>query len=395
MNEKQRKSPFILKIILPILIIILGVGGVKFMGGLKKEPPRQKPEQQGILVDVMKLRLIDHQVSVEAVGTVTADREISLTTQVSGKVVWMSPQLVPGGFFTAGETLFKIEADDYLLAVEQAGAEVAQAEVALAKEQEQSRIAQAEWERIDLPDKGNPGPLVTREIQLRQQQAILAAARAGLRKAQLNLRRTVIKAPFNGRVREENIDLGQYLVSGSSIGLFAGTDRAEIAVSLPISELRWLTIPGPTQKSGSSVDIYLPSGRKFSRQGKVIRSLGEIDTTSRTATVVVSVDDPYHLNSHEKQATLPHGQFVKVVLKGQILKDVIAVPRDALHPGDTLWLVDESSRLKQIKADLIYREKDQLIIGNSQIDGAQLILTNLSGASDGTLLRIIKRESQQ
>lgn len=395
MTGKTKKSPLVLKIILPLVIILLGVAGLKVMSGLKPEPQRQKPHKQGLLVETMELRLTDHQVSIDAVGTVSADQEMNLTPQVSGRVTWMSPSLVPGGFFSAGEILFKIEPDDYLLAVEQAKAEVAQAQVALAKEQEQSRIAQAEWERINLPDKGAPGPLVTREIQLRQQEAILAAAQAGLSKARLNLQRTEIKAPFNGRVRERNIAPGQFLISGSSVGRFAGTDRAEINVSLPVDQLRWLAIPGPNQQNGSTADIYLSADEQFYGQGQVVRSLGEIDPTSRTATVVLSVTDPYRLNSNQHLPNLPYGQFVKVVLKGQTLNSVIALPRDALHPEDRLWLIDDNSRLKYVKADILKREKDQVIISNDQLAGAQLILTNLSGAAEGTLLRVIDGEPRQ
>ncbi len=395
MNDKPKKPHLLLKIVLPLLIIALGVGALSFMGKLKKAPSRQTSRQPGILVDSVKLDVVDHQVRVHAVGTVTADREITLTPQVSGKVDWISPQLVTGGFFSAGETLFKIEADDYRLAVEQANAEVAQAEVALAQEREQARIARNEWERIDLPDKGQPGPLVTREIQLRQQQALLAAAQAGLKKAELNLQRTEIKAPFNGRIREESIDLGQYLVGGTTSGRFAGTDRAEIEVSLPMEELRWLDVPGPGQASGSPALIRLPTAQPAERRGELVRTLGEIDATSRTATAVVAVKDPYGLHSPTAAPILAHGQFVSVVLLGRTLKNVIAVPRAALHTGNVLWLVDADDRLKKNQVDVIRREEDQVIIANDdRLAGTRLVLTNISGAVAGTRLKPVSPESQ-
>jgi len=238
-----KKSRIALKIILPLLILLIGIAAFKLLGNLKKTPQRQMPPQLGVLVDVMELQSGPHQVTVHATGTVTPEQEITLVPEVSGKVVWVSPQLVSGGFFQQGETLLKIEATDYQLAVEKADATVAQAEVALQIERERARVARQEWNRMELPDKGTPGPLVTREIQLQQAQANLVAAQASRRQAELNLQRTELKAPFAGRIEQEQVDLGQYLRAGTSIGKLAGTSRAEIEVPLPVDELQWLDIP--------------------------------------------------------------------------------------------------------------------------------------------------------
>ena len=395
MDKERKKSPLALKIILPLVIIALGLAGMKFMGKLKQEPARQQSERQGILVDTIQLKTTDHRISVNAVGNISANREIPLTTQVSGKVNWVSPQLVTGGFFTKGEKLLTIEAEDYRLAVEQARSEVAQAEVALAKEKEQARIAQSEWKRIELPDKGQPGPLVTREIQLRQQQAILAAAEANLQKAQLNLQRTELNAPFNGRIRTKNVDLGQYLMAGGSIGNFAGTDQAEIQLSLPGDELQWIAIPQNGQGPGAPATIQLPGKKQVQWQGQIVRSLGEIDTTSRTATVVVGINDPYQLKAQAQKPILPSGQFVEVELQGRVLSDVILIPRSALHTGDVIWLADQDNRLQLKQATLIRREKEQIIIANDDLAGQRLVLTNISGGAAGTLLRPAATEPRQ
>jgi len=395
MTEPKGKTHLAVKIILPILILIIGFAGFKMMGKLKTAPQRQRPPQQGILVDVVVLKAKTHQVTVHATGTVQAEQEISLVPEVSGKVSWISPQLVSGGFFKKGETLLKIETSDYKLAIEKARAEIAQVQVALATEREKANVALAEWKRIDIPEKGKPSPLVTREIQMQQQQANLAAAQANLQQAQLNLQRTELKAPFNGRIRQEQVDLGQYLRSGTSIGNFAGTDRAEIYIPLPVSELIWLDIPSTSQQQGSTVDIYLPGKKSSKWNGKVVRSLGEIDPTSRMATLAVMVEDPYQRGATKNKGELQNGLFVDVEIHGEKIADIISIPRKALHTDNMVWIADNENHLDLRTVDILRREKQQVLIKGGVLPGEKLILTTLSGATEGILLRPVLQETQQ
>ncbi len=391
MSTTENKSGLALKVVLPVLIIAIGIAAFILLTHLKKEPPRQQPRAQGVLVETTRLAAVDHQVIVYASGTVSPARQISLTSQVAGRISQVSPKLVAGGLVSAGEVLFEIEAADYQLAVEQARAEVAQGEVALAKEQEQARIAREEWTRIDLPDKGEPGPLVSREIQLKQQQAILAAAKAQLKKAQINLDRTTVRAPFNGRIREEAIGLGQYVSPGVSLGVLAGTDVAEIAIPLATAEAAWLT----QYKAGEiKADIYQAENSRNHWTGKVVRSLGEIDPASRTATLILAVADPYHLQSGSAAPVLPHGQFVAVEIQGPVLNDVVIIPRQALQDGNQIRLVGEGNKLRLQQVEILRREQDQLILRNDGLDDQQLILTSLTGAAPGTQLRIAGAEKK-
>ncbi len=395
MTKTKTKSRLALKIILPLLVLIIGFAGFRMLTHLKNPPDRQQSQQQGVLVDTIKLESSNFQVTVHATGTVRAAQEIALIPEVSGKIISISPQLVNGGQFKQGETLLKIDPSNYLLAVEKAHAEIAQVQVALATERERAKIALSEWERIDISDKGEPGPLVSREIQLKQQQANLAAAQANLQQAQLNLQRTELKAPFNGRITQKQVDLGQYVRSGVSIGKFSGTDRAEIYVPLPYTELQWLTIPtARSQQMGSTAEIFLPGQQSSSWQGKIVRSLGEIDPTTRMATIIVTVDNPYRQNATTSQPTLEVGMFVDIQLKGKYLDNVISIPRKALRNNQQVWVLDGENRLQIRKVEIARRERDQLLISKGLSSDEQVVITPLSAAADGMLLRQIKQEQQ-
>jgi len=394
MTAPKKKSKLALKIILPLLILVIGFAGFKVMGNLKKVPQRQQPPQQGILVDVITLQTRNHQVIVHATGTVQAAQEIALVPEISGKVIWISSQLVNGGHFKQGETLLKIEAIDFELAVEKAHAAIAQAQVAMATEQERAKVSLAEWSRIDLIDKEEPGPLVTREIQMRQQKANLAAAQATLEQAKLNLKRTELKAPFNGRIRQEKVDLGQYLRAGNSIANFAGTDHAEIHIPLPLNELAWLNIRSTTHRKGTPATIYLPDNPALNWDGTLIRSLGEIAPQSRMATVIVSVADPYRLKHDSQQSTLPNGMFVDIELEGEKFANIISIPRKALHADNTIWIAASNNRLNLRTVEVLRREKQQILLKGGVQAGEKLVLTTISGATEGTLLRPMLQENQ-
>lgn len=391
MTETNKKSRRFIKIVLPILILVVGIYGFKMMGKLKKAPQRQQQMQQGLLVDVMGLQTTDHQTTIFATGTVQAEQEIELVPQVSGKVVSISPNFVAGGFFRKGDLLLKIEASDYQLSVEKSKAEIAQAQLGLATENERARVALSEWNRIEMVDKGAPGPLVTREIQLQQEKARLAAAEANLKLAQLNLSRTELRAPFNGRIRKEQVDIGQFIKSGASIGTLAGTDRAEIHIPVAVDELIWLTSSGQLQKVAAS--IYLPGQVQTKWQGKLVRTLGEIDTKSRLATLIVAVNDPYRLQSSNSSSALPNGQFVNVEIQGQVLQNVFKIARKALRSNNTIWLVDNDNRLVTQTVQIIRRERDSIIIKPDVNNGDRLIISALSGVAEGALLRPASQES--
>ena len=395
MTTRTGKSGKAIKIILPVIVLLLGVGGFILLGKLKPVPQRQPAARAGILVDVMELQAGPHQISIHATGTVQPARQITLVPEISGKVIWIAPELVNGGFFRAGDPLLRIEPADYQLAVERAQADIARAEVAVETEQERAKVSMQEWDRVELPNKGVPGRLVTREIQQQQEQANLSATRAALEQARLNLSRTELIAPFNGRIRQKQVDIGQYLRAGSSIANFAGTDQAEIHIPLSPDDQRWLTIPAAaSQQTGSLAIVYLPGVTGSNWQGRIVRSLGEIDPDSRTASLVVAVDDPYQLQKKPVGEDLSNGLFVEVKLYGDKLDSAISIPRSALRNNNQVWLAAPDDRLRRQPVEILRREKQKLIISQGLSAGERLILTNISAAADGMLLRPVPQEVQ-
>ena len=382
------KHKMMQKIVLPILILVIGVGLTVVLIQSRKVPVTEEPDFKGPLVDVIEVVKQSRQVQVKGTGSVQARYATDVTPQVSGRIDWISPHMVAGGFFEKGETLFTIEAVDYQLALERAQASLAQADLELVQIQSQAEIARSEWERLQLEDAEEPNPLVLYEPQLKSAQASRASALAAVRQAELDLSRTRINAPFNCYVRSEEVDLGQYLRSGDKVATLAGTDAVEIVVPLPFEELAWLEVPrsGANGQGSPATVVMNFAGHQLVWQGEIVRALGDIDPRTRMASVVIAVTDPFERNNG-KLIELAPGMFVETLLHGHIMDDVVPLPRGALRDGDTAWVVTPENTLEIRKVSVVRRERQEVMIGEGLSAGDRVVLTGVAAAANGMLLR--------
>lgn len=396
--EKTKRQNHLLKWLLPLLILLLAAVASVMVAKSRRPPVKDVRENPGILVETLTLEAQPERALIHATGTVKPQQQISLVAEVTGTLTWVSPAFADGGFFRKGEKILEIDPRDYQLAVQRARADLARTQAALQTEEEQAAIATQEWQRLELADKGQPGPLVLRQPQLESARAALVAARAGLEQAELNLERTQILAPFNGRLHDKKVDRGEYVRAGSLLAAFASTDRAEILVPLPVEDLNWLAVPrAGSRKGGSRVSVHAQLGTETSHwQGQVVRSLGEVDPASRMATLVVAVDDPYNLEAaHASDSVLLNGLFVQLDIQGKELGHIISIPREALREGDLVWLAAANDQLEIRPVKVLRRHQQSLLIASGLAAGERLVLTNISAAAPGLKLRPRAREHQR
>ncbi len=389
--------PKLLRILLPIVVLALGIGGMRLLLHARKPPAPAPHITAGPVVEVVTVHVGDHQAVVTATGTIQPRRAVAITPEVGGRIVEVAPNLVAGGLFAGGDLLFAIEATDYRLAVEQARAVAAQARVELATTAGRAEVAQGEWQRLH-PAGEAPPPLVVYEPQLASARAAVAAAEAAVAQAELNLARTRVTAPFNCRVRSESVEVGQVVRPGTVVAQVAGTDRAEVVVPLPPAALAALTIPradGGDPTGGSAATVVVErDGRHDRWKGRVVRSLGEVDAAGRMSRVVVAVDDPYQLRHRQAgRADLEVGLFAAVELAGRPLSQVVAVERRAVHPGDQVWVATPEDTLQTRTISVVWREGETLFVDRGLADGERVVLTQLAGAADGLRLRPVEREA--
>ncbi len=383
----------VLKIVLPFLVLLVGGAILAVLIVSRQAPVKEVQEFAGVLVETVTVQHREHTVTVAATGTVQARQQSEIVAQVSGRVILLADEFIAGGMFKKGDTLFQLEDIDYQLAIQRAGADLAAAELELARVKGQARVARDEWQRLQMGEE-DPNPLVLYTPQLKNAQGRVNAARAALRQAGIDLQRTEVYAPFNCLVLSEGIDLGQYVRGGATVGTLLGTDTAEIVVPLPLDALPWLNIPRGGAKGTAATVRFSAGAIHYDWPGRLVRTLGEVDPLGRMARVVVAVDDPYLLQqpATDERPPLAVGSFVDLELQGKHLPAVTVLPRRALRDTDTVWVVDADSLLRIRPVQVLRRERESVLIGDGLLDGERVVVTALAGAADGLKVRVREEE---
>ncbi|HAS90067.1 MAG TPA: efflux RND transporter periplasmic adaptor subunit [Desulfovibrio sp.] len=379
-----------LKGLLPLLIIGLAVVGAKALIATKPVAKKKAPVISAPLVNVSVLKVENFEVSTPVMGTVEAAREINLEPQVSGKVISVSDDFIPGGYFEKGTEVLRIDSLDYELAVKQQQAVVTEAEYNLKLESGQQRVAGREWKLLKKSSGGTiqEAELALRKPHLQKAQADLSSAQAKLKQARIDLSRTRVTAPFASMVVSKSADLGAHLSLNETIASLVGTDEFWVIVSVPVDRLGSIDIPSAgNQFKGSKARIVMGSGKTaFEREGQVLRLLPSLESKGRMARIIVSVKDPLNLKGGEVRPLLL-GSYVKVYIDSGMLEDVIAIPRTAFRDNNTVWVMKEGSLLDIRTVDPIWRDQDYIYLDSGVVAGEKLVVTDISAPLQNMKLR--------
>lgn len=380
-----------LKIGLPVLVLALGAYVALLIIRAKPEPEQRPPEISLPLVHVMEVKPESRRLIVHAEGTVAPRTTSQLTSEVSGRVVWVSPALVAGGFFDDGEVLLRIDSRVYELAVVRARAAVAQARLKLATEEQEAALARQEWENLG---SGPPTSLVLRVPQIEEAKASLAAAEAALEHAEYDLERTRVKAPYDGRVWSETVDIGQFIAPGAALARLYGVDFAEVRLPIPDDELAFLHLPlayrGQDRPAGGPTVVLSAefAGQRHQWSGRISRTEGEIDPRTRMVHAVAEVEDPYGRGSDRSRPPLAVGMFVEAEIRGKRVSDVVVLPRSVLR-GDQVLVVDEADRLYYRAVEVLRAERDQVLIASGLSEGERVCVSVVQTPVNGMRVEVV------
>lgn len=382
-----------LRVILPFLIIAAGLAGAVIM---VKSRPGVKPEEVTFSPPVVRVRDVffqDVRMEVRSQGTVVPRTQSNLVSQVSGEIIEISDSFAAGGFFDAGEMLVRIDPRDYEYAIKRLDAEIAQAKVMLAREEEEAALARLEWERVGKGRK--PSPLVLREPQLEEARAVLRATQASLDQARLNLKRTIVSAPFSGRIRDKNANIGQYVTTGQSLGTIYAVDFAEIRLPVADAELAYLDICLDAQTKTLTcpvLDVVLSAdfaGSTYQWRGSIVRVEGAIDPKTRMVHLVCSVSDPYGRKTRVERPPLAVGMYVQAVVMGLLVQDAVVLDRSVLRGQDRVLVVDDQNRLHYRNVAILRKDARKAVISSGLQPGERVIISPLAVVVEGMEVRVL------
>ena len=380
-----------MKIIAPgiILVILLGAGYL-----ILNNPPtverRGPPTGPATVVEVMTVTPQSFSIDVPSYGTVAPRTRSALVAQVTGQIIQVADNFRAGGFFREGDALLTIDPRDYEADVQIAEASLMDALQAQAQEQARSEQAQADWDRLGEPGE-TPSDLVLRKPQLQAAKARVASARSNLTKAKLDLERTVVRAPFDGRVLSNAADVGQVVNIGFSVAEVFATDYVEIRLPIRNADLTFVDLPEAPDDPRPAVALRSELGDKIEWQGQVVRTEGAIDPLSRQLHVVAQVDAPFARN--DGQRPLKIGEYVTATISGRQLPAALVIPNETIYQNSYVYLVDEGV-LRRQNISIAWQNPAVTIVASGLSAGDQLVTTPLGQVTSGTRVRVANAPSR-
>lgn len=385
----QPKSRF-KAIVTPIALVLVGVGIFTALRSSRPDAKTKPVSESPLIVDVQKAVAQDTPISIEAQGTAMPAQKIELRAEVTGRLIWKSENLIPGGRVAQGAPLARLDGRDYEIALRQQEAALGRARLELQVESGRKKVAEREWAMLKR-QKSGANTLALREPQYAAAQMSLEAAESGLQKAQLNLDRTTIRAPFNGFVEHQKTDIGQFVTPQQPFGSFVGSDKFWVTVKIPTHKLSWVDFPNAGQK-GSAVTVWQEIGeQRVERPGRVLQLAGNLDPAGRLAQVLIEIEDPLGLKN-KKSDKLPMllGSFVNVDIQGKTMSRAVKVPRRAVQEGSKVLVMNKENRLEIRDVDIQWRSKDSVYVGQGLDTGDRIIISRIHRPISGTLLETMK-----
>lgn len=345
------------RLVLPFCIFIGGIVIVIAVMSTKVEPsanPEQLAEPPKPKVSVQKAITQTATLSAKSQGSVTAKREVDIVAQVSGQIVEVTPNFVNGRFIDLEELLIKIDDRDHQATLVSAQSRLMQKQRMLAEEKGRTRQAKKEWRDLGNQEAND---LFLRKPQLAEAQAELKSAKADVAIAELNIERTEIRLPFNSRIKQTLVNLGQFIAVGTKIASVYDTATAEVRLPLSDRQMALLELPVSTSSLILEPHVTLTgtiAGQIHQWQGKITRTEASIDVRSRMYYAIAEVEQPF---SKSHSAPLLPGMFVEADIAGKQLTNILVLPKEALVNRSHLYTLDDDNKVQLTPVSVLSKKE--------------------------------------
>jgi RND family efflux transporter MFP subunit len=388
-KQSNRTLAIVIRLVPPLVILAAGWFGYSTLSIEPEEKKRPKGTPRPIKTQVVELLVQDYPTKIVTQGNVRPHDQITLNSEVTGKIVSISASFEDGAFFKAGEVLVELDTADFEAVVANGEAQVARMTSAYALEKAQSDQARLNWDKLNLNEE--PDPLVLRIPQLKQAEANVKSADAQLGRAQRDLARTQIRAPFDGRVRQRTVGLGQAIRTNSQLGTIFASDYAEVRLPISGEDLPLLNLP--EEVGDQPVEVVLRDALNLANEtiwkAQIIRTEGTLDASSLELFAIAKVDDPFGIISGKPPLRI--GQPVTASVSGKVLENVMALPRLGVKRLNQVYLVDpKKMTLHNRTIEAVWADGDHVLIRDPHIpDGSLLATTKLWYTPEGATVEIL------
>jgi RND family efflux transporter MFP subunit len=435
------KNPLKKAFILP-LIVLIAIAFVVFKIKTKPQIEHQVLTFPSKTVEVIVAKKIPFSPRSTAYGNVEPAVLLKAKSEVSGKIVYLHPELKKGGSIAQGHVVLRIEPTTFEFSLDQSKAGLAGSQSSLKQlaveekstrrslkiAKENLRVGQKElarlrkiWEKR-LIARSNVDAEQQKVLQLQQSvedlqgklatyssrksatQAQIKQSKTQLAQSQDTLGRTDIIMPFDARIGDVLVEKGEFIAQGNTLFEALGTQSIEINAQLPTRQFRSLLLGLDKNK----VNLQEPDGLQnalntlglqaqvelvgyendyASWQGKLLRIGEAVDPTRDTIDLVVSVNNPYDGVIPGKRPPLLKGMYTKVEFIAPIQERLI-LPRKALHQG-RVYIAKANNQLEIRPVKILYQQGELVVIGEGINVGEKIIITDVVPVIEGLPLKVI------
>ena len=414
MNDAPQRRPVWrwLRLIANVLVCfaILGASAAAIVVINRTEPTAQTinaTRKSAALVETITARRGTYRPRLSVLGTVQPAQDIVLSPRVSGQVIELSSRFVPGGMVREGDLLLRIDPADFENALSIRKSELEQAQASLEIEQGRQSLAEKELALLEGTIGEANRSLVLREPQIASIRAEFNAAKAAVERAELDLERTRVVAPFDAQILSRSVNVGSQVSPGDELARLVGIEEYWVMAAVPVRSLPWIEFPKPNNREASeaadspaqdstaqasTVRLRNPGSwpEGSERVGQIARMIGTLDQQTRLARVLVIVPDPLGQSSDAPPLILD--TLIETEIEGKPIEDVVRLERKLVRDSDTVWVMkDEMLEIRQ--TDIVFRDADYAYIRSGLEDGEEVVVTTLATVADGVGLRKINDAS--
>lgn len=357
-----------------IVVIILSVfiTGKLIMSKPVPESNKQVISYLNVKAEVAKNS--NYTSNIKYRGRISSYENVSLSAEVSGKIIQGDIPFKAGQEFTKGNVLVRIYNEDV------------KASLMSGKSSFMKTLSSILPDiNYDFPDEYTKWKNFFNEIQVDkslpelpkinsdQEQIFLASqgvltAYYSLRQQEINLQKYTIYAPFNGTLKSVSKEIGAVTSMGAELASIIRTDKLEVTVPVLPEDAKWIKVGDPVELIGINQ----------TETGKVSRIANFVDASTQSINIYIN----YYPNGNNY---FLDGEYIDV--KFEISKNAkgIKIPREALLNGNQIYVIQDESLIK--KTIHIERSLDDYYIISGINDNEIIVTESLADVSEATKVK--------
>lgn len=355
-----------------IIILIIGVAGMKMLGSTKKQATKREAVQEVRKVETQLLIHGDVQIKIEGNGTIEAQKTVDIVSEAQGIVIYAKNDLKSGTYVKKGEVICKIDQRQAENQFQSQYAEFMRVLVSfLAFTNIESEELYNKWSNyyneidINKPIQDLPETTDQRE----KNQAIsnnLYTQYFAVKNSEIALSKYTIVAPFDGYITSSGIVKDSYINYGQKLVSLQDVTHIEISVPLLLVDAKWIDFT-----KNPKVKVFWGNDPNNWASGRIYRKENQLNPNSQSINVYVSLE-----NKSLNQNLFP-GNYVDVIIDGVTIPNLATIPRNIVNNDNQIYFVDDSSKLGRARVNVVLMQGDFALIEKSLNDSLKIVISIL------------------